>query len=98
MAEVPEAPQSTPADRQLAAAYETLYAAAAALECWAGQPEPGRGDELWLRATLRGLLARLHRLLDEPAPALDAQAAEEALADRIAELAETGAPLTSFAC
>ncbi|MFD8482317.1 hypothetical protein [Kitasatospora sp. NPDC059673] len=88
-------PSEGPAARQLAAAYETLYAAAAFLLLWeAGQV----AGQLWLHAALRGLLVRLHRLhrlhrlVDEPPPALGAYPAEESLA---AEL-HAGAPLFPF--
>ncbi|MFJ8625991.1 hypothetical protein ACIRD3_24550 [Kitasatospora sp. NPDC093550] len=77
MAEVPDEPRSTATDRQLAAAYETLYAAAACLGLWAAGAAVG---ELWLRAALRALLVRLHRLLGEEPPALAPQPAEELLA------------------
>ncbi|WP_441245354.1 hypothetical protein [Kitasatospora sp. McL0602] len=98
MAEVPEVPQSTPADRRLAAAYETLYAAAACLALWTARTAPVQGDELWLQAALRGLLGRLHRLLDEQCPDVDEHAVEETLADRVVALAGAGGPLTPFVC
>ncbi|WP_316522784.1 hypothetical protein [Kitasatospora brasiliensis] len=68
MAEAPDEPPTREADRRLAAGYETLYAAAACLGLWASGTQ---AEELWLRATLRALLVRLHRLLDEAPPALD---------------------------
>ncbi|MFJ8442402.1 hypothetical protein [Kitasatospora griseola] len=77
MAELPTEPAGSPTGRELAAAYETLYAATACLTLWAAGAAVG---PLWLRTALRALLVRLHRLLLEPPPVLDPYPAEELLA------------------
>ncbi|MGW4380566.1 hypothetical protein [Kitasatospora sp. NPDC004531] len=77
MAELPTEPEGSPTGRELAAAYETLYAATACLTLWAAGTAVG---PLWLRTALRALLVRLHRLLLEPPPVLDPYPAEELLA------------------
>ncbi|OKJ16767.1 hypothetical protein [Kitasatospora sp. CB01950] len=77
MAELPTEPEGSPTGCELAAAYETLYAAAACLALWSAGVAVG---PLWLRTALRALLVRLHRLLLEPPPVLDPYPAEELLA------------------
>ncbi|MFD7642985.1 hypothetical protein ACFV4P_20270 [Kitasatospora sp. NPDC059795] len=77
MAELPTEPEGSPTGCELAAAYETLYAAAACLSLWSAGVAVG---PLWLRTALRALLVRLHRLLLEPPPVLDPYPAEELLA------------------
>ncbi|MEV7213950.1 acyl-CoA dehydrogenase family protein [Kitasatospora cineracea] len=88
---------------ELAAGYELLYAAAAALRLWhanrAGhRDEPLWQDALWIRAALRELLGRLAARLDREAPA--AAADDDLLTDRMAAAVLRGVrehtPVTPF--
>jgi hypothetical protein len=88
---------------ELAAGYETLYAAAACLQLWmahAGRPgvEPLWQDSGWLQVALRGLLGRLLPLLGLPAagPAPDDDEVTDRFVERIAEAAENCCSVTPF--
>ncbi|GAB2896595.1 acyl-CoA dehydrogenase [Streptomyces deserti] len=103
MAAVAPAAHPPMAAYEIAAAYELCYAAAACLHAWSAgrhrhDGEPLWEDGLWVRAALRALRARLATTLRTPAPAAAPgdDRIDGLLAQRVAQAARTGAPVTPF--
>ncbi|WP_414942500.1 acyl-CoA dehydrogenase family protein [Amycolatopsis sp. cmx-11-51] len=101
MAEVPPAAHPPMAAYELAAAYELCYAGAACLHTWSAErhrDEPLWENGLWVRAALRALRVRLDATLRLPAPGAEAgdDLIDDAIAERVAAAARTGAPVTPF--
>ncbi len=103
MAEVRPAARPPMAAYELAAAYELCFAGAAGLHLWATgadrhADDPLWTDGLWVRSALRALSASLADLLRSPRPDPEPEDdhLDELLADRIAEAARSGGPVTPF--
>ncbi|AUG78206.1 acyl-CoA dehydrogenase [Kitasatospora sp. MMS16-BH015] len=100
MADVRPSPRPSMASFELAAAYETLYAAAACLQLWTANAATAAGplweDALWLRVTLRELHLRLLKQLGEARPPVTEEDTRltDQLVDRIAQAVADGTPLT----
>ncbi|GJF28384.1 acyl-CoA dehydrogenase [Kitasatospora sp. NE20-6] len=103
LAEVGPAAHPAAEAYELAAAYELLYAAAAALRLWHANSarhagEPLWQDALWIRAVLRELLVRLAVRLDRepPAAAGDDDLITDRLVEAVVRAAGDGTPVTPF--